>query len=221
MIDDLGIVIAAAGNSSRFGEDDKLLWELDGLPLFLHAPRNFYSVCPEDNMLIVVHPDRIVQFENIARRYLPGMNLRFVAGAEVRAGSVLNGLKALPDCVKFVAVHDAARPWATEKLLKDCLDSARMHGGSVPAKPVVDTLKLADVDGKIVDTVSRSSLWRVETPQVFELEKLLAANQHCLEMDVEFTDDASIMEAAGYDVYIVESEKNNKKITYRKDLSEE
>jgi len=221
MIKDLGIIIAAAGASSRFGDNDKLLEKLDGVPLFLHSIRNFYSLCPAGNMIVVVNPDCLAEFEKVAGIYFPDYNFRFIAGGKLRAQSVQNGLAALMPQTKFVAVQDAARPWSTPALLEKCLASARLHGGAIPAKAVVDTLKRTSKDGRIIDTVERDNLWRVETPQVFNLQQLLDANKRISDMNVEFTDDASIMEAAGYEVYIVCNQEKNIKITYRKDIINE
>ena len=221
MIKDLGIIIAAAGTSSRFGGDDKLLEKLDGMPLFLHSIRNFYSLCPTENMIVVVNPEKLIEFKNIAETYLPEYQLRFVAGAKLRAESVRNGLTALLPQTKFVAIQDAARPWASSSLLKKCLVAARLHGGAVPAKAVIDTLKRTNKDARIIDTVRRDNLWLVETPQVFNLEQLLDANRQISNTDMEFTDDASVMEAAGYEVYIVCNQGKNMKITHRKDIINE
>lgn len=218
MIKDLGIIIAAAGTSSRFGSDDKLLEKLDGTPLFLHSVRNLYPLCPAGNMIVVVNPGKLAEFENIAGTYLPEYHLRFVAGAKLRAESVQNGLAALSAQTKFVAIQDAARPWSSPGLLGKCLAVARLHGAAVPAKAVVDTLKRTNEDGRIIDTVRRDNLWRVETPQLFNLEQLLDANKRTSAITMEFTDDASIMEAAGYEVYIVRNQEMNMKITYRKDI---
>ena len=221
MIKDLGIIIAAAGTSSRFGSSDKLMEKIDGMPLFLHSIKKFYPLCPTGNMIVVVNPEKMMEFEKNAANYLPECKLKFVAGAEIRAESVRNGLKALAPQTKFVAIQDAARPWATTTLLEKCLASARLHGGAIPAKAVVDTLKRTGKDGRIVDTVGRDNLWMVETPQVFNLEQLLDANKRISDMNVEFTDDASIMEAAGYEVYIVCNQEKNMKITYDKDITSE
>ncbi len=221
MINDLGIIIAAAGSSSRFGNGDKLLEKLDGMPLFLHSIKNFYPLCRAGNMVVVVNPDKMTEYKDVAGEYLPGYELVFVAGAELRAQSVRNGLALLKTDTKFVAIQDAARPWSTSELLKKCLAAARLHGGAIPAKAVVDTLKRTNAEGRIIDTVARDNLWRVETPQVFNLEQLLEANERINGMNVEFTDDASIMEAAGYEVYIVRNQEKNIKVTYRKDIISE
>lgn len=218
MIKDLGIIIAAAGTSARFGDGDKLLEKLSGLPVFLHSVRTFYGLCPQENLVVAVNPDKLEQYRDIAQRYLPDFVLKFIPGGKVRAQSVMNALQELSPEAKFVAIHDAARPWADRVLLERCLKAARVHGGAIPAKPVVDTLKRTDKNGVIDTTVSRDNLWRVETPQVFNLEQLLDANRKCIEMQAEFTDDAAIMEAAGHKVVVVHNHTNNKKITYPKDI---
>jgi 2-C-methyl-D-erythritol 4-phosphate cytidylyltransferase len=220
MIKDLGIIIAAAGTSSRFGKVDKLLEKVDGKPLFLHSIINFYSLCPLGNMIVVVAPDKLKEFESLAKTHCAEYQLTFVAGGKLRAESVRNGLIALSAQTKFVAIHDAARPWAKASLLKKCLKVARQHGGAIPAKAVIDTLKKTDAEKQIIATVKRENLWQVETPQVFNLEQLLDANKQSGKLDVEFTDDASIMEAAGYDVYIVANPDKNTKITYLKDIND-
>jgi 2-C-methyl-D-erythritol 4-phosphate cytidylyltransferase len=219
MINDLGIIIAAAGSSSRFGNGDKLLQLIDGIPLFLHSVRNFLEQCSPDNMVIVIQPGKKAEYEKVAQAYLPDYELSFIEGASVRDESVRNGLKALNPDIKYVAIHDAARPWTKADLLLKCLEKARLHGGAIPAKPVVDTLKRTGPNGKIIATVDRNDLWRVETPQVFELKKLLKANELAESREIEFTDDASIMEAAGYDVYVVMNPEKNTKITYSKDIN--
>ena len=218
MIKDLGIIIAAAGTSSRFGDSDKLLEKLSGLPVFLHSVRTFYGLCPQENLLIAVHPDKVEQYRNTAQKYLPDFAPRFIAGGKVRAESVMNALQELAPGTEFVAIHDAARPRADRALLEKCLEAARIHGGAIPAKPVVDTLKRTNTNGIINATVSRENLWRVETPQVFNLKQLLDANRKCADMQTEFTDDAAIMEAAGYKVVIVHNHADNAKITYPKDI---
>ena len=218
MIKDLGIIIAAAGTSSRFGNGDKLLEKLSGLPVFLHSVRTFYGLCPPENLLVAVHPDKIEQYREAAQRYLPDFTPRFVVGGKVRAESVMNALQELIADTKFVAIHDAARPRADRALLGSCLEAARIHGGAIPAKPVVDTLKRTDKNGIIIATESRENLWRVETPQVFNLKQLLDANRKCADMQTEFTDDAAIMEAAGYKIVVVHNHTDNTKITYPKDI---
>ncbi|MCP3966906.1 MAG: 2-C-methyl-D-erythritol 4-phosphate cytidylyltransferase [Lentisphaerae bacterium] len=214
----LGIIIAAAGFSRRYGAGNKLLLEFRGVPLFLYSAKEFRRVCPEENIVIVCSEDAVHEFKDIAMKLLPENRFNFVVGGEQRSDSVKNGLKALPESVEFAAVHDAARPLATCELLLKCLEAARSHGGAIPAKPVTDTLKRTDDTGKIIETVCRGDLWRVETPQVFDVEKLCTAYNKAEGANIEFTDDAAVMEYAGYPVYVVNDLANNMKVTFSADI---
>ena len=115
-----------------------------------------------------------------------------------------------------VAVHDAARPLASAALLETLADEARRTGGAIPGKPVTDTLKRSDASGLVAETVDRTGLWRVETPQVFDLALLRAA--YARFPDCDFTDDAGVMAAAGDPCRILLNPDDNLKITYPGDL---
>jgi 2-C-methyl-D-erythritol 4-phosphate cytidylyltransferase len=143
---------------------------------------------------------------------------RIVEGGDTRMRSVFNGLKALPESAEFAAVHDAARPFATAKLLLGCFDAARKHGGAVVARRVVDTLKRADTDGFVLDTVDREGLWAVETPQIFPRTELLDAYDKAFAANIAATDDAGVMEASKAPVFLFEHKGDNRKITFPEDL---
>ncbi|QSH42309.1 2-C-methyl-D-erythritol 4-phosphate cytidylyltransferase [Lentisphaerota bacterium ZTH] len=214
----LGIIIAAAGGSSRFGETDKMLLPFKGLPLFLFSACKFSTICPQENIVIVCAKESLERFKSLAAKYSPGNGFKFAAGGVLRSDSVMNGLACLPEAVEFVAVHDAARPLASCDLLERCLAAARIHGGAVPAKPVTDTLKRTGRNDRIIETVCRNDLWRVETPQVFNLSRLRDAYQKAAAVGAEFTDDAAIMEKAGYPVYIINDPGHNLKVTFKEDV---
>jgi 2-C-methyl-D-erythritol 4-phosphate cytidylyltransferase len=218
MIKNLGIIIAAGGSGSRFGTGNKLFEDFLGLPLFLHSVKNFIPLCPNGNLILVAPKTELEKFDSLTRKYLPEAQIRFIAGGSVRAESVKNGLQALKAQTEFVAIHDAARPLASPELLIKCLETAKLHGGAIPAKRVTDTLKKAVADGRITDTVPRKDLWRVETPQVFNLAYLLKAFTKAASCDREFTDDAAVMEYAGHHVYVVNNPDCNIKVTYQEDI---
>lgn len=220
MIEYLGIVIAAGGSSSRFGKNNKLLEEFNGMPLFIHSINNFIAVCKTENIVIVVPESEKKAFNGIIKEYLPLAKIKIIAGGQVRYESVVNALNVFNSDVRLVAIHDAARPLADVKLLEKCLRSVETHGGgAIPAKPVTDTLKRVDADGLIINTVDRCNLWRVETPQVFELTKLRDAYAAAAKSNLEFTDDAAVMEYAGFPIHIVHNTAENIKVTYPEDLA--
>ena len=152
-----------------------MLLELDGLPLFLHCVRRFLPAAAP-GCLVVVHPrGGGDEFRLAAERFLPDAPIVWTAGGAFRCASVQAGLAAIPLREGIVAIHDAARPLASVSLLETLAEEARRSGGAIPGKPVTDTLKRSDGGGMIAGTVSREGLWRVETPQVFDLSRLRAA----------------------------------------------
>ena len=217
-INNLGIIIAAGGSGRRYGSGNKLFEMLDSKPLFIHSVLNFHGCCPDSNLVFVAPESELDKFRTITAKYLPGNSIIFTSGGSSRGQSVKNGLAMLGNNVEYVAVHDAARPLASAELLHKCLEIAVQHGGAVPAKPVTDTIKRADGSGKIIETIDRSALWRVETPQVFPLAGLKAAYSLAERNGMEFTDDAGVMEHAGLPAYIVHNPDNNIKITYSEDI---
>lgn len=217
-INNLGIIIAAGGSGIRYGSGNKLFEMLDSKPLFIHAVLNFHGCCPDSNLVFVAPESELDKFCSITAEYLPDNRIIFTAGGCSRGQSVKNGLAMLGGNVEYVAVHDAARPLASAQLLIKCLETAVRHGGAVPAKPVTDTIKRSGDSGIIIETVDRSALWRVETPQVFPFAVLRAAYNLAERDGMEFTDDAGVMEYAGLPVHIVHNPDNNIKITYSEDI---
>jgi 2-C-methyl-D-erythritol 4-phosphate cytidylyltransferase len=144
-----------------------------------------------------------------------GVRIERIAGGAVRSESVRNALAAAPDA-DIVVIHDAARPFVTGDLVRRCIEVVEAGAdGAIAAAPVTDTIKAADADGRVVKTIDRSSLWSIQTPQVFRAGILRKA----LEGDVVgATDDASLVESLGGDVRIVESTPSNFKITWPEDL---
>lgn len=213
----LGILIVAGGAGSRFGDSNKLHAMLAGRPVFSYAVNTLAPLCDPAALILVVSERDRDGFEQLARQHCPDVSCRIVCGGATRGQSVLNGLKALPPDVIYVAIHDAARPFASSELLSCCLDDARRYGGAIVARPVTDTIKRGIAGDMVGETVDRSSLWAVETPQVFELSRLRQAYQ--LAGELEFTDDAGVMEAAGFSVKFTLNTACNLKITYCHDLA--
>jgi 2-C-methyl-D-erythritol 4-phosphate cytidylyltransferase len=142
----------------------------------------------------------------------------WVEGGASRSASVRNALAAAPDA-RTVVVHDAARPLVTRELVEACVGALMGVDGAIAAAPVTDTIKEAYPDGTVIRTLDRSRLWAVQTPQVFRAESLRRA----LDVDdgalAAATDDASLVEAAGGSVRIVEAPPENLKVTTADDLA--
>ncbi len=217
---DLGVIIAAGGAASRFGGGrNKLLCELQGLPVICHCLRTFLELVPPSHLVVVIPPDQDYVFRQaFDRAKLDIASITCVAGGGHRQDSVANGLRNLPSHLRLVAVQDAARPWASAELLSACVASVRRHGSGVAARRVVDTIKLADSAGLVGKTLNRDLLWATETPQVFQRQILETAYRQVSARGMTVTDDAQAVEMAGFPVYLVEHKQANPKITYADDL---
>jgi 2-C-methyl-D-erythritol 4-phosphate cytidylyltransferase len=220
IMSDVGLVVAASGQSSRFGSGkNKLLRLLSGQPVFCHCLRNFLPGLNPANIVLCVSADLRDEFgEALLQAGLPP-EIRLVIGGDSRQESVFRGLQALPASVKIVAVQDAARPYSSLGLLRACVESARERGSGVAAHKVTDTIKVAAPDGLVSSTPNRSTLWAAETPQVFQRELLDRAYRQVFASGRDVTDDAQAVELLPSPVYLVEHLAGNAKITYPADLA--
>ncbi|HCE45719.1 MAG TPA: hypothetical protein DET40_19425 [Lentisphaeria bacterium] len=216
---ELGVVVVAGGGGSRFGKQNKLLAKLAGIPVFVHPLKNFHKVCPPGNLVLVVKKSETAKFADAIHKYLPGIDIRIAYGGKTRMHSVVNGLSILPVSAKFAAVHDAARPLATAELLISAYRAARRQGSAVVAKRLTDTVKQADKKCVVTKTLDRSNVWRVETPQIFPLDKLLLAYIRVFAKEHLMTDDSAVMEYAGHRPFLYEYKLPNTKITFPEDLA--
>lgn len=213
MFEHVGFILVAGGSSRRFGSGNKLLQHLAGMTVVEHSVRRFRPLFPRKHFVVVVPENELDTF-----RALLGDEVPCVPGGDDRNASVGEGLKFLSGRdVSHVAIHDAARPGASVELLKQCLDAAVACGGAVPGRKVSDTIKQADSSLLVRQTPPRDTLYAVETPQVFALDKLLRARENA-PADFLPTDDASFLERAGFPVKIVLHDGENRKITTAEDL---
>jgi len=220
-INDLGIIIAAGGSGSRFAAaslKSKLFAEINNIPVFIRSVKNFIELCPAEQFLLVIKEADRTEFKTCIKQYLPERNINLISGGETRMHSVFNGLQALPESAKFAAVHDAARPFATPKLLLDCLEQARKHNGAIVAKRVTDTVKKSNSGNFITETVDRNILWTVETPQIVPRKVLIDAYRKAFDDGIAVTDDAGVMEHAGFYPFLFEHKGDNYKLTFTEDL---
>jgi 2-C-methyl-D-erythritol 4-phosphate cytidylyltransferase len=154
----------------------------------------------------------------IADRSFPFILHEPVRGGSRRAISMALGIKALGEEVEWVAVHDAARPVPSPALLKELLDTALEHGAAVPGLGVTDTVKRVDEDGRVLATLERHMLRAIQTPQVARkqwFDEAIRIERKRLHLH---TDDASLLEAAGFPVFVSRGEADNRKITTAEDF---
>jgi len=215
----LGVLLLAAGSGKRFGSViPKQYLEVAGKPLMIHTLESLN----QSKHIAVVQPvigDRDLWYRDTVAGYAWDFTLlQPVVGGAERSISMQRGLAALPDDIDMVAVHDAARALPSQTLLDDVFQAAYKYGAAVPGLPVHDTIKRIDADGKVLETPDRSSLVAVQTPQVAKrlwFESALVKEKDRLHLH---TDDASVLEAAGFDVYISQGDVNNRKVTTKQDM---
>jgi 2-C-methyl-D-erythritol 4-phosphate cytidylyltransferase/2-C-methyl-D-erythritol 2,4-cyclodiphosphate synthase len=197
------------------------LWQvLLGAPVWRHAVWRLLSHPEVASGALAVAPDNAAPFEAYLQRFPAPKPLRILpCGGATRQATVRNALAHLPDGVRFVAVHDAARPLVSHALLDRLIATAMQYGTAIPALPVQDTLKRSE-DGRTVQaTVPREGLYRVQTPQVFRADWLIEAHRRAAEEGFEqATDDAQLLERAGYPVHLVDGDPRNLKLTTPDDL---
>lgn len=209
-------IIAAAGAGHRLGSRlPKALVRVAGQPLFLHSVRTFARLRFVHEIVVVLPEAWIREVVRLYGKDLVRLRVtRLVAGGDRRQDSVRNGLEATT--APIVLVHDAARPLVTARAIRDVAATAARHGGAVLAMPAVDTIKVADAQGRILSTPERTRVWHAQTPQGFRREVLLRAYRKAGRADA--TDDSQLVERAGGRVVVVPSDATNFKVTDPSDL---
>jgi 2-C-methyl-D-erythritol 4-phosphate cytidylyltransferase len=216
------VIVAAAGESRRMGlpeGESKQFLLLVGEPIICHSVRRLAAIDEVAGIVVVLHPSHVVRFAGLPIVDEVGKPVLIAEGGRERADSVRAGLDAVPADADVIAVHDGARPLFGRHVFLDCLaalDGPDGADGAVPATAIVDTLKHAGGDGRVLRTVDRRELWAVQTPQVFKAAALRAAYERL--DDGGATDDAGVLERAGATVVVVPSTPANVKITTPADL---
>lgn len=216
----VGLLLTAAGPGQRLGMDvPKGLVEIAGVPMFLRALGRFVGLESIESAVIVAPPGHVDTFQGLASGDFPDMPVSVIQGGVERQRSVEIGLEAFDNATELVAIHDAARPFVQEESIREVIEAAAAMGAATLATPCVDTILVDDGDAMLSGTPDRSGLWACQTPQVFALEIVRAAHKRALELGEMYTDDATLVHAAGHDVRIVASSADNIKITTPSDLA--
>ncbi len=221
------MIIPAAGQAKRFNAGFNKIWtELDGLSLLYRSVAAFNSHPEVTVIVIAASPGEVEAVTATMKPFNKVINV--VAGGDTRCDSVLLGLKALPEDVEIVLVHDAARPLVSKQVIDNVLKGATEHGAAVPGTAVSDTVKRVDNTGTVICTVERTmamaegtanNLTTVQTPQGARRELLLDAYRKFPFGTMEPTDEASLLEAAQIPVTVVKGDPFNVKITRQEDVA--
>lgn len=211
-------VIAAAGSSSRMNGENKLLAEIDGMPVIAHTLLAFERCELIDEIIITSRSEDIKNFADICQEYNITKATKIIIGGSTRLESVYNGVLETSPKAALIAVHDGARPLVSDDIIIRTVLKADHMNAAAPAVPVKDTIKSV-VDGRVAGTPDRSTLYAFQTPQVFSSDILKGALQNALEKQLAVTDDCMAVEALGVPVYVTEGSYENIKITTPSDLA--
>lgn len=211
-------LVAAAGSSSRMGGVNKLLEPLDGIPVLARTLQALQSAERVDEIIVATRESDLVEIAQLCHTYGITKCKKVVRGGESRAHSVMLAALEAGSDTELLAVQDGARPLVTPALIDDVISQAARCGAAAPAVPVKDTIKSVRADGAVEQTLDRSQLRAVQTPQVFTADLLKAALQAVLEQGVQVTDDCSAVERLGKVVFLTEGDESNLKITTPGDL---
>jgi 2-C-methyl-D-erythritol 4-phosphate cytidylyltransferase len=210
----VGVVIAAAGVSQRFGADKAFL-PLAG-KLLLAWSVNVCQNCELlSQMVIVLNEDNLDLGRKLVTEKGWSKVVDVCLGGKRRQDSVRQGLSKLKGC-DWVVIHDGARPFLTLDLIRDGLEAAQETGAAVAAVPVKDTVKLGDDNMIVRATLNRPELWAVQTPQIFRFDIITKAHE---QISRDVTDDASLVEQMGHKVKLYMGSYDNIKITTPEDLA--
>lgn len=208
-------VLVAGGNGTRMGSSlPKQYLHLHDQPILLHTLNTFIAAY-QDIRIILVLPEAYIDYtKDIFTEHSFHYPVTYVSGGETRFHSVQNGLKMISDS-GIVFVHDAVRCLVSADLIRRCYEQALEKGSAIPVVPMKDSVRMIDEYG-MNHAVSRTSLRLVQTPQTFKTEILLPAFE-CTYQE-SFTDEATVAEAHGQKVYLIDGEETNIKITSPVDL---
>ncbi len=208
-------VIVAAGTASRMGGVDKILADLCGQPVLCRTLAAFEACELIDEIVVVTRRELLEQVSTLCASF---SRVRMVVcGGDTRVASVCAGISAVSDGTKLIAVHDGARPLITPEIISATAAKAAKFAAAAPAVPVKDTIKVSS-GGEVSQTPDRSTLFAVQTPQIFDADLLRAALQNAQDKALAITDDCSAVEALGMRVMLTGGTDENIKITTPVDL---
>lgn len=202
----ISVIIAAGGSSTRFGSN-KLLEKIGKKTVIQTTIDKFLNQC--DQIVIVTSNE-------VKETIKKNPKIVFADAGKTRQESVYNALK-LCDNPDYVLIHDGARPFVSEKIIKNAIKEVMSKKAVVVGVGAIDTIKVCEPDGKIISTPKRETLFYAQTPQAFEFATI--SKVHLALVGENFSDDASMMEFLGHSVYLIEGSYKNKKITTIADLN--
>ena len=214
----VGVIIVAAGSASRMGGVNKILAPLSGKPTICHTISAFNNNPLVSDIVLVTRDDMILELQKIVSEFNLSKVTDIIEGGSCREESVKKGFERITknQNIKNVLIHDGARPLISQKVITSVINAVEEFLAVIPVVKAKDTMKRIDTFGKVEQTIA--NLVNVQTPQGFAVSVLKDSFEKAGEDLSRFTDDASIVEAAGTSVYTVMGDYKNIKITTPEDL---
>lgn len=207
-------IIVAGGSGSRMQMNiPKQFIVLKGKPVLIHTMEAFKKYDKNCKIILVLPEEHFPLWEELYRKYECKIEYHLVRGGDTRFHSVKNGLKLI-EGEAIIAIHDGVRPLVSTETIKECYEVAKQKGNAIPVVLVNDSMRKVDLDGN--HSVTRKQYRLVQTPQCFKSDIILKAYQKKYSED--FTDDASVVEAVGVKINLVQGNPENIKITTQTDL---
>ncbi len=215
-------IVLAAGQGKRMGtEIQKQYLEILGYPVLYYSLKAFQESDIIDEIILVTGSEELeICKMDFVEKYSFTKVVHVIEGGKERYDSVYNGLQRVSNDSEYVFIHDGARPMLTDKIIADGYANAVHYKAAVAGVPSKDTVKVVDQDTFAIDTPNRSTIWNIQTPQIFEVALAKQAYETMMhEPHSHVTDDAMVVEAfAGYHVKVYEASYENIKITTPEDL---
>ena len=207
------VIITAGGTGERMGTViPKQFLLLNGLPVIMHSMKAFYDFSEEINIVVVLPESQLKAWKNLCMEHHFDMPHKVCAGGATRFESVSKGLKHTGQ--GLIAVHDAVRPLVSSRLIRECFTVAQDKGNAIPVIPLKDSVREV-ISGKN-QAMNRQALRLVQTPQVFDSEQIKEAYGRVTHSN--FSDDATVVEASGLEITLIEGDERNIKITTPADM---
>lgn len=210
-------VIVAAGSAQRMGAD-KVMLELGCMPVLARTLLAFQNCDAIDEIIVVTRMEKVEEVASLCKKYGVTKAGKVIRGGKTRMESALAGVSEVRSNAKLIAIHDGARPFVTDEVIRRTVDAAAAYMSAVPVIRSTDTLKTIDEDGLIIGSVDREHTVRVQTPQVFNADLIKGALTKAVSDGLTLTDDCSAIEIMGIKTHTVDGDEDNIKLTTPRDL---
>lgn len=207
----INAIITAGGTSSRFGKTNKLLEKIHDKEIIKYTVESFDL--PEIDRIIITANPMII--ETLRTFFTDNRKVKIVTGGTTRQQSVYNGLIA--ERCDYVLIHDSARPMISQAIIQNAIETVKLKKALTVMTKTIDTIKEVDETGKILRTIDRTRLYNTQTPQAFEYNLIKEVHEKLKGQN--FTDDAGMAEHLGIDVYMIDGDYKNIKITTQNDIA--